>query len=353
MISQVVVTRSTAPQQVELAEDVTRSRSDVRRSAKQMVKTNALPPQHPNSVSPDGLYVPVFSTLEGSWFAKSVKNKVEYIEGTKPMAIVLGVSPGLVGTMLLFGGDPAGGAFFLSVGGSLSGALLLSRKVLSTKALDLYKRMTDVAYMPFADWAKKRYGITVSEAMISEEGQNVIVAGSNKTYNPYQISSWLVDTQTSIKYTIRVRSDGQVFLSPYGSDVEAPLTANGAAMPPLMIGSLSSPVDLPKEALNLHEQLMASVALLKTQELSVEMAHQVERTESVVGVVLTKYASIAALKATEKARQDLVAFLQNQVEFVDGLIEQHADELTKQMGVEIAAVTEAGQHDTLLLEVKR
>jgi hypothetical protein len=352
MISQVVVTRSTAPQQMELAEDVKRGRLEVRRDANRLLKDVTLPPQRLNNISSDGLYLPAFPTQESKWLSRTTHSRMVNKEGFTFVGLVLS------GTAIMLGvgfGVTEGLAAGLMTGsslGSASGVMFLSRKLVTKNRLELKERMADAAFESFVVWVKKRYSITVSRSSLTYYTEQLITSG----YHIKEMSahSHITDEVTGIKYAVCIRPNNEIYLAPYGSpDVEAFLAAHGASTPPLMVGSLSSPTNLPDEATTLHEQLIVSVALLKTQELSVEMAHQVERTESVVGVVLGKYASIAALKATEKARQDLVAFLQNQVEFVDGLIDQHADELTKQMGVEITAVTEAGQHDSLLLEVKR
>jgi hypothetical protein len=352
MISQVVVTRSTAPQQVELAEDVKRNRLEVRRDANRLLKAASLPPQRPHNVSPEGLYLPAFPTQESKWLTRTTHARMMNSEGFTILGVAAGGAAVPVGVVIGFADGITASLMPAIITGVLSGALLLGRKLVTNSRLGMKERMVGTAYEPFAEWVKNRYGVTVSRSSLSARAEHVITSGYQE--KGYEAHSYLTDEVTGIKYAVCLRPDDEIYLAPYGSPgVEVPFTTNGAAISPLMAKSLNPPVNLPKEAENLHAQLMASVALLKTQELSVEMAHQVERTESVVGVVLTKYASIAKLKATEKARQDLVAFLQNQVEFVDGLIDQHADELTKQMGVEIAAVTEAGQHDSLLLEIKR
>jgi hypothetical protein len=352
MISQVVVTRSTAPQQVELAEDVKRGRLEVRRDANRLLKNVTLPPQRSNNISSDGLYLPAFPTQESKWLTRTTHNRMVNKEGATfvgllvgAMGITMGIGFGVTESLAM--GLMAGGSL-----GSISGGMLLSRKLVTKNRLTLKERMADTAFESFVAWAKNRYDITVARSSLSHYAEQLITSGY-RVDEMISAYSYVTDEVTGIKYAVCVRPSNEIYLSPYGSpDVEASLAAHGASTPPLMVGSLSSPTNLPDEASALHEQLMASVALLKTQELSVEMAHQIERTESVVGVVLAKYASIAKLKATEKARQDLVGFLQNQVEFVDGLIDQHADELTKEMSVEIAAVT-AAEKNSLLLEVKR
>ena len=353
MISQVMVTRSTTPQQVELAEDVKRSRREVIRNANQFLKTASLPPQQPQRVDAEDFYLlPAFPTQESKWLTRTTDERISLKEGFTFLGMLAGAATApLVVVPIILGGITTD-IIPAIITGSLSGIFLSSRTLVTNSRLDMKKRMISAAYEPFTEWAKKRYGVTVSRSSLTTYAEYIITSGYQE--KGYESLSYLTDDVTGIKYAVCLRPDGEIYLAPYGStNVELSRASDGAATPPLMVGSLSSPVNLPDEANALHEQLMASVALLKTQELSVEMTHQIERTESVVGVVVAKYASIANLKATDKARQDLVAFLQNQVEFVNGLIEQHADELTKQMGVEIAAVTEAGKHDNLLLKVKR
>jgi hypothetical protein len=347
MITQTAVTRSAAPRQVDFTRDVKRSRLQVRRAAKQLVKTNALPPQRRESVSANGLYIPAFSTQEGKHVTKSFINKKEYVEISYLSSAMLGSITGFIGLVNLPADSLLGGGI-LAASGVISGGILLGRKVFSKEIRELYQRMETTSYATFVEWAKNRYGIIISDPGLSDEGKYAIIAGIPRALN----NSWVMDQKTRILYTVLVKPNGEVFLAPRGSHTEALLASDSATAPPLMVEALSVPVELPDEAADLHKELMASVALLKTQDLSVEAAHQVERTVNVVNTVITKYAAMAKLKTRKKTEQELVEFLRNQVAFIDELIGQHADELGKEISVEIAAVT-AAEKNSLLLEVKR
>ena len=349
MISQTVVTRSPTPQTVEFADDIKRSHRKVSRAAKQIVKAGTLPPQRQTSVSADGFYLPAFPTEESAWIFRKEAFRVKagnVLINTSAVGASVAIPFGCVGVLLT--GDLTG--LFSILGATL--VTVASPWALFRKVKKSHDQMTDAAYAPFAAWAKSRYGLTIHKDQMYENAQPLIATG--QASKPGRLLAFQ-DKVTHIKYAVEVRpNSNELYLSfaESSSDDEIPLASDGTATSPLMVEALSVPMELHEEAADLHKQLLASVALLKAQELPVEAAHQVERTVNVVNTVITKYLAMAKLKTNEKSEQELVEFLRNQVAFADSLIEEHAAELGKEISVEIAAVT-AAEKNSLLLEVKR
>jgi hypothetical protein len=350
MISKSVMTRSTTPQQVELADSAKQRRREVSRTAKQMVKSGVIPPQRQMTVSTDGFYLPAFPTEESAWIVRKEafrERTANVLTNTAAVGITVMLPVGGF-TYALTGGDSTG--LFIMAGASL--VTLVSPWMIFRKVKKSYNQISDAAYAPFAAWVKSRYGLTVSRARMYEDAKSLIATGHASTPGPLLAFE---DKVTHIKYAVRVRPNSNELYLSYAessSTLEIPLAKNSASVPPMMVEALNVPVDLHEEAAELHKQLLASVALLKTQELTIEAAHQVERTVNVVNTVITKYLAMAKLKTSEKTERELVEFLRNQVAFIDELIEQHADELGKEISVEIAAVT-AAEKNNLLLEVQR
>jgi hypothetical protein len=351
MISQVVVTRSTAPQEVELVDDAPRSGRAMKRTAKQLRKQGILPPQNQVSVSSGGLYLPVFPTEEAKWLTHNIRKTTD----AKDLAQIAGVMLGapVVGLSVIFGGFIANdwvnvgivNAFGLL---AIGPAIVYSQLPISKVSISHRTRMVDIAYESFSEWAKNRYGITVSRDSLKFDAECIIVSG----HYSGQTSAYVKDENTGDSYQVVINADNQIYLARWDAlKAEAAPTLE-ASISPLTVETVDVTVVLPEGAADLHKQLMASVALLKTQELSVEAAHQVERTVNAVNTVITKYAAMAKLKTREKTERELVGFLRNQIAFIDGMIEQQADDLGKEISVEIAAVT-AAEKNSLLLEVKR
>jgi len=348
MISQTVVMRSTTLQEVELVDDVNRSKRVMRHTAKQMRKQDILPPQKQVAVSSEGLYLPVFPTEEAKWLIHNIRKTRNVKDAAHIAGVMLGAP--LVGLSVFFGGfisnDWVNVGIVSAFGLLFTGpAIVYAQLPISKVSIFHRMRMVDIAYESFAEWAKNRYGITVLKASLEFDAECVIASG----YYDGQTAAYVKDEDTGDSYQVISKADNQIYLARWDArKAEAALTSK-ASIPPLMLEAADVTVVLPDDATVLHSQLMASVALLKTQELSVEVTHQVKRTEEVVASVLAQYQGIAKLAGSDVAHQDLMEFLDGQKQFIDGLCQEQVQELTKKMNVEMTAAAEITRANSLLL----
>jgi hypothetical protein len=327
---------------------------------KSLVTRNTLP-AHKRFSTGDEPYTPPFSTE----YAKEIAHKKIPLNESEAMRVVVGAGGVLAApTIMMVCDNPstmivatvtASTALFTSAVFSVPVlARLLKAKIFSVK---LVRRMSEASNQPFADWLKARYGIVETE---EDQKRNInltyLTTGVRAAGRRYTFT----DKLSGNKYEAHSDADDRIYLvlieqgtklAEAPTVLQTPFVASDINRAPSAANRIASA--LPKEATALRQKLETAIALLKEQELSVELTHQVERTENVVQVVVAKYQHITKLVAIPQANRDLTEFFRTQLAFINGLIREQAEGLMKEMNVEIAAAMEATRVEYGMLEAQR
>jgi hypothetical protein len=310
----------------------------LRKYAKNLVETNALPPRRDSVETVDRLYLPPFYTKE----AQRIDNACNNIKISGPIS----------GSAALIGGALAAVAagFIPNSSGILLDPLVMTPLTVGLLAAPIpvlvsqskhYQTLVDgmkaAVVNDFADWAKKGYGITVDRSN-TDEISSYLTTGKvpNET-------SFVVDQATGDEYFLQRDPNGQIRLMLFSRQPREPQLAavsSAQVVKRKELNQQASPV-LPNDAALLLKKLETTLAVLKQHELSVETAHAVERTESTVKTLVRQYHQTMSLSPSKSVHRNLVKFLQGQVVFVDNLVEEQAKEIARQMDISMAAVTEA------------
>jgi hypothetical protein len=330
-----------------------------------LVKTNTLPAQKSTSKG-DDQYTPLFSTEYARGLAYG---RVPWSTQEFGRVLIGGGSFIAAPTTMLFG-DPsimpvtAGAAAVCAViGAGLAGPVLtqlIRAKIFSAK---LVKRMNQTSSRHFADWIKARYGIVEDEG---NQRYNVNYTYLSTGVRDSERNYKFIDKLTGSTYKAHTSPEDRIYLTlvKAGSrPAEAPTTNQASVVDQVFpktsaINQVPHTVkrnesSLPKKAAVLCEKLTDAITLLKEQGMTVEVKHQVERTENVVQTVVAKYQHITKLAALPQAEQDLLEFLDNQLIFINSLLREQAEELMKEMNVEMVAAMEATRVNHGMLEVQR
>jgi hypothetical protein len=312
---------------------------------KSLVTTNTLP-AHKRISAGDEPYTPYFSTE----YAKEIAHKK--IPLSSPEKVCVGIGAGGVlaaPAVMMVDADPS--SMIVTAGITLIASAifagpvltqLINAKIFSTR---LVRRMSEASNQPFADWLKARYGIVETE---EDQKRNInltyLTTGVRTAGRRYTFT----DKLSGNKYEAHSDADDRIYLvlieqgtklTEAPTVLQTPFVASDINRAPSAANRSASA--LPKEATTLKQKLETAIALLKEQELTVELTHQVERTENVVQVVVAKYQHITKLVAIPQANRDLTEFFRTQLAFINGLIREQAEGLMKEMNVEITAAAEA------------
>jgi hypothetical protein len=347
-MSDQVAARSTALQQVSTADPGELSRRERKRRVKLMAANDVLPAQRESAVSPDGLFVSPFYTLEAKQIIRHTFNYyTDFYYGSALTAIAGTVITGLITLTSLVQGQ---GFLFndtgLNVFQAISTAAILpfpSAVMLKPKANNqVADKMTKTAVEAFKEWAKERYGINILDNSTLEILSPHITAGT-KPPGGYPVT----DELTKDKYELHVLNDGRIYLTKKGTPQEATKVNEVLA---IAANPKLEEVILPDDLTELYDQLAVSIAELRTQELSTETAHAVERTMAATQTVLLKYQKITRFDLSGETHEDVLTFFRKQIQFVDSLIQDHVRELRKELMVELVTMDEATRLNSLQLE---
>jgi hypothetical protein len=345
-----MVVKPSTSQEMESVDTEKLSSRKLHKLVKHMVTHNQLPTQRESAVNPNGLFLPPFDTFEGKQIVEAGHLYSElYVTGlsfSSLLAFAGGI--GSVSSTYLLSTGENYNEIFLTVlmnvfGGSLALGLVSSVSTIGFRPKihkQLVTNMSSASIKAFTVWAKNRYGINLRGEELSRVA-DLITVGKQFDEDSLRI---VVDDLTGDKYKIFNHADGSLYLTKQTEENRQETTTLAIAAKP-GLGKES----LPSDVVELCDQLTASITELRTQELSVETEHAVERTENAVQTVLTQYCEIAKLSSSEDARQELMDFLNEQMRFINRLLQEHVQELKKRMAVEISAVTEATRLNGLLL----
>jgi hypothetical protein len=327
------------------------------KNAQEVRENLVLRERQTHHVSSDGLYIPIFYTDRAKDVGESQLKKMYRDSLSRISAASLAPAAAVLG-MVLMGTDVVGvaeGLMMMTAGSvvALNGVVAPALKGHNTKTLN---KMMEASMASFFTWAQKRYGITVVEpSSLTVSAQVIITTGVKGNY---PVGASFRDSITDVLYQVCITKDGTVYI---GCPTPTSLTLGQAApeakvitTPALssvsqqVIESRKRPL-LPAEAATLHEQLLKAVRRLKSQKLTAEVAHQVDRTTETVETVLTKYYNLAELNATEQDNADLAQFFRNQIRFIDDLTVEHAQEVRKELNMELVAAEEIIRLNSLYL----
>jgi hypothetical protein len=348
--------------QMNLVHDRRLTPEELYTQTKFLVKNNQLPPQLEN-IPGDSKYIPVFYTEDAKQIVqyKPALSTVDRIStGTGFLGFVAGLGF-LLDSSVAFAGE----SMVMTTLAVASTGLMLMAPVRFGRKASVFRKMTNrintAAVQPFSDWLKARYGVVEAE-----EDRN-----RNSTHSYFSVGIWdgqahtmgFTDSITGSEYEAHKDADGHIYLTlvkrgkaPVEAEVtaptEAPVTRQARLVARAKTMVSSSPSALPQKANDLQEQLEAAIMLLKEQDMTVEVKHQVERTETVTQTVVAKHQHISKISASAKADRDLETFFRTQLMFIKSLLQEQADELTREMNVEINAAAEAAGMNRTLLEMQ-
>jgi len=355
MPSQVAVRPSAT--QTNLVHDRRLTPKELYKQTKFLVKHNQLPPKL--VVPGDSKYIPIFHTED----AKQIIQHRHTITRGGVLTMLFGFLGfsgsfvALLDSIVLFPGESIVMSALTAIGVSVT--MLPAVRMTRTEKMfrKMSKRMNMEGAHAFAGWLKARYGIVESQEDSNRNHSNTYFAAG--VWNNSHMG--FTDDITGNKYEAHRDADGAVYLTllskgtktqPTEAPTEVPVARQARLERRAKNEAAIPPAGLPQKAAIAQESLEAAITLLKEQDMSVEVAHQVERTERVAETVVAKYQHVSKLYPSTEHDQKLELFFKTQAEFIKHLLREHAEVVAREMYVEMSAATEATGMNKTVFEMR-
>jgi hypothetical protein len=324
-----IVTKNT---NTEVTVPVTESSSSrsIRKRAKFLVENDLLPMQNSDTVDEQGLFKAPFANTEG----KAIAKKVDWFNGYDHFGLFGGIVLGIPAVGFGWGNIPSGfeWAFLIF---PLVVMPTVVKSVRNRVYNKLMKNMRTEANKRFSEWARNRYDLNLGT---NDYGSKIAV-GSFGSLNirtihwpngeRYTINEKVGGIYLAFDETSRQPSEAKTLVA---LDPVKQLEASGSVAPEVKVA-------LPEEVEALHQAVQEATTKLRQQDLSVEVAHGLQRVQEAVQGVMATYLNINQLKPSEAADEDLKQFLQDQLTAVEELTSEHVNDLARQMKLDIDSVS--------------